>query len=64
MGLDNIIKIAVSLTVAAALTGHLSETIRAIHVAQIKLLKASQASKWGSPDLLYAHAHPRTRMQK
>lgn len=55
MGLDNIIKLAVTLTIAAALTGQLPRITRAIQVAQVKLLQESKASHWGSPDLLYSH---------
>ena len=55
MGLDNLIKLAVSLTIAAALTGRLPEITRAVQIAQIKLLEHSKASKWGSPDFLYSH---------
>lgn len=57
MGLDNVIKIAVSLTIAAALTGHLPAITRAVQMAQVRLLQQSQASKWGSPDLLYSRHH-------
>jgi hypothetical protein len=57
MGLDNIIKMAVGLTIAAALSGHLREITRGVQVAQIKLLKQSHASKWGSPDLLFLRHH-------
>ena len=53
MGLDNVIKIAVGLTIAAALTGNLPKITRQVQIAQLKLLKSSQASHWGSPDYLY-----------
>ena len=53
MGLDNVIKIAVSLTIAAALTGNLQKVTRQVQIAQLKLLKSSQASHWGSPNYLY-----------
>ena len=55
MGIDNVIKMAITLVIAAALTGHLSRATRAIQIAQVKLLQDSKASKWGSPDLLYSH---------
>jgi hypothetical protein len=58
MGLDNVIKLAVTLVIAAALTGHLPEITMAIRRAQVQLLQHSQASKWGSPDLLYSHHSP------
>ena len=53
MSLESVIKLAAALVIAAALTGHLPAITRAVHVAQVKLLQQSQASKWGSPDLLY-----------
>lgn len=55
MGLNNVIKMALALTMAAALTGQLPRATRAIQIAQVKLLKESRASHWGSPDLLYTH---------
>jgi hypothetical protein len=54
MGLNNLIRLAVSLTIAAALTGHLPAITRAVQIAQIKLVHESRATKWGSPDLLYS----------
>lgn len=57
MGIDNITKVAVALTLAAALTGHLPRATKAIQIAQVKLLKESQASNWGSPDLLHRNAN-------
>ncbi len=53
MGLENLIKLAVALTIAAALTGRLPAITRAVQIAQIKLVHDSRASKWGSPDLLF-----------
>lgn len=55
MGLDNVIKIAVALVMAAALTGHLPQITMAVHRAQAQLLQESRASHWGSPDLLFSH---------
>jgi len=52
MGLDNLIKIALTLTFAAGLTGNLPTITRQIQIAQVKLLQHSMASKWGSVDLL------------
>jgi hypothetical protein len=51
MGLENLIKLAASLTLAAALSGHLQEAIHVVQVAQLKLLHESQASRWGSPSI-------------
>ena len=55
MGLENVIKLAVGLVMAAALTGQLPSLTNTVRQAQVKLLQESKASKWGSPDLLYAH---------
>lgn len=55
MGLDNVIKLALTLTLAAAMTGQLPRITNQIRHAQVKLLEQSKASKWGSPDLLYSH---------
>lgn len=54
MGIDNVIKIAVALTITTALSGQLPRVTRAIQVAQAKLLKESRASKWRSPDVLFS----------
>lgn len=54
MGLDNVIKLAVALTIAAALTGQLPRITNEVRHAQVRLLRESKASKWGSPDLLYS----------
>ncbi|HEY8269776.1 MAG TPA: hypothetical protein VIG33_02730 [Pseudobdellovibrionaceae bacterium] len=54
MGLDNVIKLALTLTLAAAMTGQLPRITNQIRHAQVKLLEQSKASKWGSPDLLYS----------
>ena len=55
MGLDKVIKLALSLTMVAALTGQLPRVTTQIRVAQVKLLQKSRASHWGSRDLLYTH---------
>jgi hypothetical protein len=55
MGLDNLIKMAVALTMAAALTGQLPRITNDIRHAQVRLVQQSKASSWGSPDLLYTH---------
>jgi hypothetical protein len=55
MGLDNVIKLAVALTIAAAATGQLPRVTNAVRHAQVKLLEESKASKWGSPDLIFSH---------
>jgi hypothetical protein len=55
MGIDNVIKMAMALVMAAAVTGHLPQATMAIRQAQVQLLEKSKASHWGSPDLLYQH---------
>lgn len=59
MGLDNVIKLALALTLAAAMTGQLPRITNQIRHAQVKLLEQSKASKWGSPDLLYSKRRDR-----
>jgi len=51
-GIEKIITLAVTLTVIAAGTGQLPRIIKTVQIAQLKLLKESQASKWGKPLLL------------
>ena len=63
MGLDRLFKLALVLTLAAAATGHLPDMIRTIHVAQLRLLQQSKASRWGSPDLFASHP-PSTRTSR
>ena len=46
MGLDKLITLGATLAVLAASTGQLPKAIRAVHIAQLQLLKQSQASKW------------------
>lgn len=52
MGIDNLVKIAIAVVMAAALTGQLPKLTMAVRHAQIQLLKESRASNWGSPDFL------------
>lgn len=54
MGLDNIIKLALTLTLVAAMTGQLPRITKEIRHAQVRLLEQSKASRWGSPDMLYS----------
>lgn len=51
MNIDKLIMASVTLAIAAALTGQLPKVIREVHIAQMKLVKESQASKWGMPML-------------
>ncbi|MCC7406355.1 MAG: hypothetical protein IT288_18315 [Bdellovibrionales bacterium] len=52
MSLNNLIQVAVILAVAAVSTGQLPLILREVRVAQLHLIKDSQASKWGKPLLL------------
>jgi hypothetical protein len=53
-GLDNVIKLALTLTLAAAMSGQLPRITNQIRHAQVKMLEKSKASTWGSPDLLHS----------
>jgi hypothetical protein len=52
MGLNKIYTLAAALTVLAVSTGQLPRVIRAVHLAQLHLIKDSQASKWPKALLL------------
>ena len=52
MGIEKVISLGVTLTLLAAGTGQLPRAIRAIQIAQLMLLKESQASKWPKAPLL------------
>lgn len=52
MGIEKIISMGVILTFMAAATGQLPKAILAVHVAQLKILKESQASRWPKAALL------------
>lgn len=54
MGLDNVIKLALTVTLMAAMIGQLPRITKEIQYAQVRLLEQSKASKWGSPDILYS----------
>jgi hypothetical protein len=54
LNIDKLISISVTLAMVAALTGQLPKVIREVHIAQLKLVKESQASKWGMPMMLPA----------
>jgi hypothetical protein len=49
--MNDVIKIAVYLTIMAASTGQLPKLIHKVQLAQLYLIKESQASKWGMPML-------------
>jgi hypothetical protein len=50
--MNNFIKIAVTLAFIAASTGQLPRINKEVRIAQLKLLKESQASKWPKAMLL------------
>lgn len=52
MGIEKLISLAAILAVMAASTGQLPKTIRSVHIAQLRLIKESQASKWPKASLL------------
>lgn len=52
MGMNKLIGLAAALAVLAVSTGQLPRIIRAVHLAQLYLIKESQASKWPKAALL------------
>jgi hypothetical protein len=64
VGIENIVKIAVTFLVVAALTGQLPCIMKEIRYSQIKLLQESKASRWGSPDLLGVHQHTNRKVNQ
>lgn len=52
MGIQKLIGLASAMAVLAASMGQLPRIIMAVQMAQLQLLKDSQASKWGKPPLL------------
>ena len=52
MGIAKLIQIATALAILAVSTGQLPRILREVRVAQLYLIKDSQASKWGKPALL------------
>lgn len=52
MGLEKLYTFGAALVIAAAMTGQLPKAIYAVKVAQLKLLKDSQASRWPKAALL------------
>ena len=47
--MSKLISIAVALTMAAAATGNLPRIMLQVKLAQLQLIKDSQASNWGKP---------------
>lgn len=52
MGINKLIEAALFIVLMAAAIGQLPRLTQAIRVAQVQLLKDSQASKWGRAFLL------------
>jgi len=52
MGLNKLFTLGAMLAILAASSGQLPKAIRAIHIAQLQLLKNSRASKWPKAALL------------
>ena len=53
--MDKVISVAVTLAVLTVSTGQTPRVLKMVRVAQLKLIKDSQASKWGRPLLLENH---------
>ena len=52
VGIEKLVSLAALLAALAASTGRLPRIIYAIHMAELRLLKESQASKWPKAELL------------
>ena len=51
MSIDKLISISVTLAVLTVSTGQLPKVLKNVRIAQLKLIKESQASNWGTPML-------------
>ncbi|MGZ6442264.1 MAG: hypothetical protein ACXWRU_19565 [Pseudobdellovibrionaceae bacterium] len=49
--MEKLTEFAIAVVLAVALTGNLDKFTDQVHLATLKLLKESQASRWGSPRL-------------
>ncbi|MGZ3744724.1 MAG: hypothetical protein ACXWRE_06305 [Pseudobdellovibrionaceae bacterium] len=47
--MEKLTEFAIAVVLAVALTGNLDKFTYQVHLATLKLLKESQASRWGSP---------------
>lgn len=52
MGIQKLVSAALIAVMAAVVSGQLPRLVREVQIAQLKLLKDSQASKWGRAMLL------------
>ncbi|MDD4975908.1 MAG: hypothetical protein PHY93_16240 [Bacteriovorax sp.] len=59
MGIQKLISISATLAVLAVSTGQLQKVLKVVRVAQLQLIKDSQASKWGTPMLPLADKRQR-----
>lgn len=51
MDIQKLVSISATLALLVVSTGQLPKALKAIRIAQLQLLKESQASKWGMPML-------------
>ncbi|MDG0817826.1 hypothetical protein [Bdellovibrio svalbardensis] len=49
MNIDKLVDVAITVVLAVALTVNLDRFTWQVHLATLRLLKASQTSTWGSP---------------
>lgn len=49
MGIDKLIAISATLAVFAIASGELPKILKEVRIAELRLLKESQAIKWGMP---------------
>lgn len=49
MGLSKLIKLGSILAMLAVSSGQLPKILKQVKIAQLQLIKESQASKWGTP---------------
>jgi hypothetical protein len=52
MDIQKLISIASTLAVLTVFTGQLPRVLKVVRIAQLELIRDSQASKWGTPMLL------------
>jgi hypothetical protein len=51
MGIQKLISLSATLAILAVSTGQLQKVLKVVRVAQLQLIKDSQASKWEMPIL-------------
>jgi hypothetical protein len=60
---EKLAALATGVVMRAAATGQLPWFIRQVRIAQLELLRDSQASKWGDP-IIFKYVHPVDVTQK